>query len=584
MDKEIFKEKWTIFVVEDDEGLNSLIQKRLSRANFDTCGALSASEACKMIDTNNRILLMLDYKLPDMDGVEFLNKIFSDYGKLPFIVLTGQGDEKTAVEFMKLGARDYLIKEPNLLEYLPEVVQHVIKEIEIELELDKTEHALHKSEESYRMLVSHLTEGILVLNSEGIINYANLMAQNIIDLDSDEIIGKNIRDFIPSNQIKIMGKALENSESSCVKNIEFTIIRASGEKRGIIFSVADSSIENNPFNGFIVSFRDITDRVKAEKKIHYLAKLVEGVSDAIISTNGDFKIASWNKAAENLYGWESVEVIGKPIGDILKTQYPDNGGKVLDGGVCPDDYCEVIQKCKDGREIYALPSVSFLKEDGDETSGMVVVYHDITERKNAERELKISYKKLKNIFDSVVDIIGRIIEVRDPYTAGHERRVSKLAVAIAKKMDLDKDIVDAIEVASAVHDIGKIYVPSEILSKPGKLSKQEFDLIKVHPQMGYEILEAIDFPWPISEIVLQHHERLDGSGYPNTLKGKDILLEAKIIAVADVIEAMSSHRPYRPAPGIEAALYEIQKNRGRLYEPKIVDICVELFQKDSFSL
>ncbi|MCK4694440.1 MAG: HD-GYP domain-containing protein, partial [Candidatus Cloacimonetes bacterium] len=197
-------------------------------------------------------------------------------------------------------------------------------------------------------------------------------------------------------------------------------------------------------------------------------------------------------------------------------------------------------------------------------------------------ELKNSYDKLQRLLEETVNGLVSAVEMRDPYTAGHQRRVALLACAIAQEMDLTKDQINGIRIASNVHDIGKIYVPSEILSKPGRLTDVEFDLIKTHPQAGYDILCTIDFPWPVADIVLQHQERMDGKGYPNGISGKDIIFEARILSVADVVEAISSHRPYRPALGIEYALNEISTNKEILYDKNVVDICLKLFKENKF--
>ena len=172
----------------------------------------------------------------------------------------------------------------------------------------------------------------------------------------------------------------------------------------------------------------------------------------------------------------------------------------------------------------------------------------------------------------------------NPHTSGHQKRVSNLARVIAQEMGLSKDTTDNIRMAGIIHDIGKISVPAEILSKPTKLSNMEFGLIKVHPQIAYDILKGVELPYPIAQTVLQHHERLDGSGYPQGLKGENIILEARILAVADVIEAMASHRPYRPALGIDAALNEIEQNKGALYDTEVVDACLKLFKEKGFQL
>mgnify|MGYP006286223595 CR=1 FL=1 len=207
----------------------------------------------------------------------------------------------------------------------------------------------------------------------------------------------------------------------------------------------------------------------------------------------------------------------------------------------------------------------------------------------ASRNIKLYAKKLetnsldlKRAMENTINTMAKIVETRDAYTAGHQLRVSQLAVGIASRLHMDQKQIETIKMASLLHDIGKISIPTEILNKPGALMEMEFRLIQDHPQKGYEILKDIDLPWPIAEIILQHHERLDGSGYPLGLKNKQIRFEAKIIAVADVVEAMSSHRPYRPALGIETALQEIKKNRGRLYDNDVVDACIDLFHHRQF--
>ncbi|HNR65112.1 MAG TPA: HD-GYP domain-containing protein [Atribacterota bacterium] len=172
---------------------------------------------------------------------------------------------------------------------------------------------------------------------------------------------------------------------------------------------------------------------------------------------------------------------------------------------------------------------------------------------------------------------------KNKYTAGHQLRVTKLAVAIAQEMNLSPDHVESVKIASQIHDIGKIGIPSEILTKPTNLDSIEFSFIKEHPRMGYNILKDVDFSYPIADIILQHHERNDGSGYPQGITGESIILEAKIIAVADVVEAMTSHRPYRAAMGIDAAMDEILKNKGTLYQPEIVDVCIKLFKEKGFN-
>ena len=218
--------------------------------------------------------------------------------------------------------------------------------------------------------------------------------------------------------------------------------------------------------------------------------------------------------------------------------------------------------------------------------GTVGTARDVTKEKyleklkeEKEKELKKSHERIRRAFNDIITILGRIVETKDPYTAGHQRRVAKIATEIAKEMKLNKKKIEVIRVASLVHDIGKIVIPNEILHKPGNLLRIEWEFIKMHPKVGYDLLKNIEFLHFVAQIVLEHHENIDGSGYPEGLKGDEILLEARIIRVADTLEAMTSNRPYRPAFSIDKALEEIKKNKGILYDPKVVEACIRLFKK-----
>jgi putative nucleotidyltransferase with HDIG domain len=207
------------------------------------------------------------------------------------------------------------------------------------------------------------------------------------------------------------------------------------------------------------------------------------------------------------------------------------------------------------------------------------VYKEDLERMIVERT-----SKLQQALDGIVRATALTVEMRDPYTAGHQKRVADLACAIASECDLSEDQIEGIRMAGIIHDLGKISVPAEILSKPSKLTQNEFNLIKEHPEVGYDILKELEFPWPIAKMVLQHHEKFDGSGYPQGLSGEEILIEARIIAVADVVEAMASHRPYRPGMGIDKALAEIVMKKGIHYDPKAVDACIKIFEHKKFTM
>jgi putative two-component system response regulator len=206
------------------------------------------------------------------------------------------------------------------------------------------------------------------------------------------------------------------------------------------------------------------------------------------------------------------------------------------------------------------------------------------QRNQAEDESKQSLRKLRKAFGGIINAMAQTIEKRDPYTAGHQRTVANLAKAIAGEIGLSQDQIEGLAMAGVIHDLGKISIPAEILAKPGRLTPLEFGIIKTHPQAGYDILKPIEFPWPVADIVLQHHERVDGSGYPQRIAGREILVEARILAVADVVEAMASHRPYRAALGIDLALEEISKNKDTLYDSSVVAACLRLFGQKAYKL
>lgn len=232
-----------------------------------------------------------------------------------------------------------------------------------------------------------------------------------------------------------------------------------------------------------------------------------------------------------------------------------------------------------GKDTYKLYNKRLVNKLEDK---IIDLKKEITKRIKAEDKQKESYRKLQKTLKGIVDTLAFTVEIRDPYTSGHQKKVAALSIAISKELDLGKDKIEAIGTAAILHDIGKVNIPASILARPGKISDLEYNMIKTHSQLGYEMVKRIDFPWPIAGIILQHHERLDGSGYPKGLKGKDMVIEAKIIAVADVVEAMSSYRPYRPALGIDKALEEIKNGKGKLYDAEVVEACVKIITKKGF--
>jgi putative nucleotidyltransferase with HDIG domain len=233
-------------------------------------------------------------------------------------------------------------------------------------------------------------------------------------------------------------------------------------------------------------------------------------------------------------------------------------------------------------DAFDAEEVKLLMELADDLVYGIGALRTRVEREHAMEQNRLNTVRMEKALLETIEAIGSALEKRDPYTAGHQRQVAKLAHAIAQEMKLPQEVTEGIYMGCLIHDIGKIYIPAEILSRPGKLTTAEFEIIKCHPQVGYDIIKGIEFPWPVAKMILEHHERLNGSGYPQGLKGGEISLEARILAVADVVEAMASHRPYRPAVGLDNALEEISQNRETLYDPQAVDVCLRLFREKGF--
>lgn len=403
------------------------------------------------ISTFKPTLIVSDFMMPGFSGMEVIELTLEHAPNIPVIILTGSINEETAVECMKAGATDYVIKEH--ISRLPFAVKEALKRKKEEELRTSAERALEESEREFRLIAEKASDLIYRI----------------------ELYPEQKFSYVSPSSTKLIGYTPEDHYA-------------------------------NPNLGFELVHPD--DREK-------LRDLLEHV-------DGSPVVLRWIKKNGEVVWAEQSNV---PV--------YDNDGRLI-----------------------AIEGIA----------------RDVTERQKAN-------EALKRAFYSIVSVLSDMLNLKDPYTQFHEKNVAKLALEIAERMGLDEFTIESIRVASMVHDIGKINIPTEILSKPGKLSDIEFEMIKKHPETAYEILRKVDLPWPVAEIVYQHHERLDGSGYPRHLKSDEILLEAKIIIVADVVEAMSSHRPYRAALGFEAAIEEIKKNAGVLYDAEIVQICTSIFEE-----
>jgi PAS domain S-box-containing protein/putative nucleotidyltransferase with HDIG domain len=436
-------------------------------------------------------------------------------------------------------------------------------------------------------IISTMADSLILLDKQGNIASVNIAALGLSGYGEDELTGKPVEVFFTEKGFKgtLLNKAIKKET---IKNYELGFKTKTKDVVPILFSSSTIMDEAGGMAGIVCIIKDITQRKQAEENVKSakdeLEIIIDSVPAIIFYKDIESKIIRTNKTNADALGVPIKDMVGKTPEELFSQEQAEKMRK---------DDKEVIISGKPKRNIiqpYTTPEgikwqtidkIPYRDKTG-KIIGIIGLAKDITIQRKSEQKLQQSYQKLKKNMDATIDTMSNMIEAKDPYTSGHQHRVSQLATAMARELNLSQNKIEGIRIASLIHDIGKIGLPTEILSKPGKLTDIEFSLIKEHSQTGYNILKSIDFSYSVAQIVLQHHERLNGSGYPNHLKGEDILPEAKIIGVADVVEAMSSHRPYRPALGIDAALEEINKNKGILYAPEAVDVCLKIFKEKNF--
>lgn len=301
------------------------------------------------------------------------------------------------------------------------------------------------------------------------------------------------------------------------------------------------------------------------------------------SVDNDGRYLFVNKAWHDILGYSSEEIKNMTLFDVIHPDSMEHCSQIFSEILSGKPAGEVEAKfnTKDGRVVHVRGNATprYLRNEIIATQGF---FRDVTALKKAETSLAQSYEALQKTLNDAIDTMAKIVEMRDPYTAGHQKWVAQLAIAIAQELKIKERQIDQLRMAAMIHDIGKIYVPSDILSKPTELTELEFQIIKTHCQGGYDIVKGMEFPCTVAETILQHHERMNGSGYPRGMNGSDITIGARILAVADVVEAMASHRPYRPALGIDLALDEIHQNKGTSYDPQVVEACLKIFGEQRF--
>mgnify|MGYP005849371671 CR=1 FL=1 len=454
----------------------------------------------------------------------------------------------------------------------------------IAIKIKEAEQDRDSLREKYETIFENMYEGLWQIDKNAITVFVNSKMAEMLGYTVEEMTGKHLFEFMDDNWKKIAEEKLGMRKSGIKEIHDFEFIKKDGSKIFTRLATAPIFDKNGNFNGAIATITDITEKKHIEEKLrkseYEKSLILNSMTEMFAYYNLDLEILWANKASADSINMKLLDLVGKhcyelwhqrkspcklcPVLKSLKTKKPQ----------------EAIVTTPDGR-VWLLKGYPVLNENNEVVS-LFELGQDITNQIKTEKQLKQSYKQIKKTLKETINMISSILEIRDPYTENHQRNVAKLCRAMALELGMDKEKIELLYTAALIHDIGKIAIPQSILSKPSGLTEIEKTMIHTHSQVGYEILSKIDFGYPLQEIILQHHERIDGSGYPNALKGTNILLEAKVLAVADTVEAMANHRPYRAAYGIDKALREINSKKGILFDESAVNACIAVFKQRKF--
>jgi PAS domain S-box-containing protein len=456
--------------------------------------------------------------------------------------------------------------------------------------------ATARSERRFRALMGIAPELVAELDRCGIVRYASPGVRGMSGYPESEVVGRAFLDFVPAEDrdsaARFFSQLLGHPEMLC--EADFRILRKDGTCVPLHIvgrnHLADDAVQAVVIRGLDESrTRAIEDALhESEAELGRIGeqfnRLVEHSISAVYMIQ-DARLAYANGSLARLFRYSLQEladsVFCRLVAEPDRARVEGEIERVL-GGKNRTLQCTFLGMRRDGTSFPVEMEGGRAEYDGRPV--IVGALRDVTDRVQAEQREKAYTARLESALQGTINAVSGMLEYRDPYTAGHQRRVGDLAARIAEGMGMAAGEARALGIIGRIHDIGKIALPAEILCKPGKLNRPEVDLVRMHPEVGHDLLKHVEFPWPVARTILEHHERLDGSGYPSGLRGESISLYARIVAVADVVESMATHRPYRPALGLDAALDEIEKQQGRLYDSAAVAACLDLFRRRQYRL
>jgi PAS domain S-box-containing protein len=596
-----------VLMVEDSEDDALLTIRELTKGGYELeFERVETAEAMRSaLRTKTWDIILCDYNLPGFSGLKAITLLKEGDIDLPLIILSGAIGEETAVEAMTRGAHDYVMKS-NLSRLVP-AIKRELKEAESRSNRKLAEEALRESEKKYRWLVDNMADVITVIDMNLRFTYVSPSIMRMRGYTAEEATAQTFEQAMTPESLQIIVQVFEEEmklEASGTADpgrsriLETDQYRKDGSIVCMENHLSFLRDEAQKPVGIISLTHDITERKQVEEALkeseNKYRVIADNMTDVITIMDMNLRFTYVSPSIMRMRGYTAEEATAQTFEQAMTPEslllayniYEEEMQREASGTADPDRVriIQLEEYRKDMSTVWVEVSLSFLRDADGRPIGILSLTRDITERKKAEEDQKKTLESLRKAFGATIQVMVSAVESRDPYTAGHQIRSANLARCIATEMDLPCEKIEGLRMAGSIHDIGKLSIPAEILSKPTKLTNIEFSLIKEHSRKGYEMLKDVESPWPLAEIVYQHHERMNGSGYPRNLKGDDILIEARIMAVADVVEAMASHRPYRPGLGIDPALEEIEKNRGTHYDNTVVDACLRLFREKGFQL
>ncbi|HEU0186710.1 MAG TPA: PAS domain S-box protein [Gallionellaceae bacterium] len=560
-----------------------LFRELLDHSNDGICIAEPATS--RFLDVNETACSDLRYTRDELlhRGVLDIQTAFLDIIDWHAHVQELRAQGRLLLEFDALRKDGSLFPAEASLQYATIMNQdYIIAVVRDITERRQAEAVLRESEQRFQHLFENMSSGVAVYQPDATcetftFKSVNHALERIERVKREEVLGRSVEEAFPGVRalglLEVFQRVCRSGEPEHFPPAFYQDERVTGWRENYVYRLDSGEI--------VAVYDDVTERKRTEEELLLRAQLLDSTVDSILVHDFDGNFVYLNEAAWKTRGYTRDELMAMNLHALDVPEYE----KLIDARIKElmekgQGTYESAHRRKDGSVIPIEINAHIIESGGRKL--VLSTVRDTTERKQAEKESLAASIRTRDALEDAIGAIAATLEQRDPYTAGHQRRVGQLAAAIGEEMGLDREAIEGIRFGGMIHDLGKVSVPAEILGKPGRLTDIEFGLIQVHAEAGYQIVKDIAFPWPVADMVRQHHERLDGSGYPQGLAGEQIILEARILAVADVVEAMSANRPYRPGFGMDAALDEITRGRGSQLDVMAVDACLRVIREKGF--